>query len=166
MGTISHRNYNVINWSAVVMITIAFWLSAITVLDLVIIPSLSSVGMMSDASFASVGYVLFGVFNHLEIVCAAIILTGVLSYHHLLHRYNYRSISLAVTLLLITLIDTYLLTPNMSGLGLSLNFFETESIMSAPMMYLHQGYWFLELIKLFSCLFILRYCYQQESKIN
>ncbi|TVQ46801.1 MAG: DUF4149 domain-containing protein [Gloeocapsa sp. DLM2.Bin57] len=166
MGTISQRNYNVINWSAVVMITIAFWLSAITVLDLVIIPTLSSVGMMSDTSFASAGYVLFGVFNHLEIVCAAIILTGVLSYHHLIHQYNYRSIFLAIALLLITLIDTYLLTPQMSGLGLSLNFFETESIMSAPMMYLHQSYWILDVVKLFCCLFILRHCYQEEHRTN
>lgn len=166
MSTVSNRDYNVINWSAVVIIAVAFWLSALTILDLVIIPSLSSAGMMANSSFASAGYVLFEVFNHLEIVCAAIILTGVLSYHHLIHKYNYRSIALAIALLLITLIDTYFLTPQMSGLGLSLNLFDAEPLMSKAMIYLHQSYWVLDLVKLFSCLFLLRYCYQQESQTN
>lgn len=166
MDSISERDLNVVNWSTVVIITIAFWLSSITVLDLVIIPSLSSTGMMNNTSFASAGYVLFEVFNHIEIICAAVILTGVLSYNHLLHKFNYRSFVLAIALLLITLVDTYLLTPQMSGLGLSLNMFDLEPIMSKPMLYLHESYWLLDLVKLFSCIYILRYFYHQERRVN
>ncbi|ELR98009.1 hypothetical protein [Gloeocapsa sp. PCC 73106] len=162
MSTISKRDFNFISWSAIVIITIAFWLSGITILDLLVIPSLSSAGMMSQSGFASAGYVLFGIFNHLEIVCAAIILTGILSFRHLSQKFDAWSILMAIALLLIALIDTYLLTPQMSGLGLSLNVFEVEPLMSPMMVYLHQSYWFLDLFKLFACIFLLRYCYEQE----
>lgn len=162
MNTVSNRDFNFISWSAIVIVTIAFWLSGITILDFVIIPSLSSSGMMSQSGFASAGYLLFGIFNRLEIVCAAIILTGILSFRHLNQKSDPWSIFLAVILVVITFIDTYFLTPQMSGLGLSLKLFEVDTIMSPSMIYLHQSYWFLELLKLFACVFLLRYCYQKE----
>lgn len=165
MGTISHRDLNLINWSTIIILTIAFWLSGIAIIDLVIVPSLSAAGMMSESSFASAGFILFGVFNHIEVICAAIILAGVLSFSHLNHRVNLARVILGISLLAITLVDTYFLTPQMSGLGLSLNLFETESIMSPMMIYMHQGYWLLELVKIAAGVFLLFDCYKQEKAI-
>jgi hypothetical protein len=166
MNTIPNRDHDVINWSVTVMITIGFWLSAITVIDFVIIPSLSTAGMMLQSGFASAGYLLFEVFNHIEIVCAAVILTGILSLDYLTHKLNSWSLVLAISLLVVTLVDTYLLTPQMSGLGLSLNLFDPNSIMSPEMIHLHQGYWILDLVKIFGCVFMLRHVYDQEKLSN
>ncbi|MFP3345575.1 hypothetical protein R0J87_24135, partial [Halomonas sp. SIMBA_159] len=45
------------------------------------------------------------------------------------------------------LICNYFLTPQMSGLGMDLNWFESVRSMPAEMMELHAGYWGLELMK-------------------
>ncbi len=150
MDFISNQKQNPTQWSVVVFITLCFWLSASFVLDFVIIPSLMEAGMMTQPSFASAGYSMFGLFNHIELLCAAIILSGVfvLTKNHIFTKKQQQwSIILSSLLLGTALICSYILTPQMSGLGLDLNWFESASAMPAEMMELHAGYWGLELMK-------------------
>lgn len=150
MNTISYQKQNPTQWSVVVFVTLCFWLSASLVLDFVIIPALMEAGMMTQPGFASAGYSIFGIFNHLELLCAGMILTGVLilnKNHVLPPKQQQWSIILSSLLLGIALICTYVLTPQMSGLGLDLNWFDGGSSMSAEMMEFHAGYWGLELMK-------------------
>jgi len=150
MDIISDDKQNPTQWSVVIFVTLCFWLSASLVLDFVIIPSLMEAGMMTQPSFASAGYSMFGIFNHIELLCAAIILSGifVLTKSHILPKKQQQwSIILSSLLLGIAFICSYVLTPQMSGLGLDLNWFESTSAMPAEMMELHAGYWGLELMK-------------------
>ncbi|MFM7426654.1 MAG: hypothetical protein ACKO7W_16945 [Elainella sp.] len=102
--------------------------------------------MMTQPGFASAGYSLFWVFNHLELLCAASVLTSVLVLRQTapLPRWI---LPAAGVLLAIALIYTYGLTPQMSALGLQLNWFEPTEVPTA-MNQLHGGYWLLELLKL------------------
>jgi len=151
MDIISYHKQNPTQWSVFVFVTLCFWLSASFVLDFVIIPSLMEAGMMTQAGFASAGYSMFGFFNHIELLCAGIVLTGVLilnQNHVLPEKQQQWSVILSSLLLGIALVCTYVLTPQMSGLGLDLNWFDTTSAMSAEMMEFHVGYWGLELMKI------------------
>ncbi|MDX2097134.1 MAG: DUF4149 domain-containing protein, partial [Leptolyngbyaceae cyanobacterium bins.59] len=108
-------------WKLLTIIALAFWLSGSVLLGTVVMPSLYVTGMMTQPDFASAGYTLFGIFNRVELVCAALALTGVFvlrSHHDLWHRRGYAGVILASVLLLITLVDTYTLTPQMSAMGL------------------------------------------------
>lgn len=168
MNTISDRSFQRINWSALVMFTLGFWLSTSLLLDAVIIPSLSAAGMMNQQIFASASYLLFGIFNRIELVCAAIILTGFLVFrrhHSLSHLREGWSIALATVLLVITLIYTYILTPQMSSLGLQLNLADAPQAMSPEMISMHGSYWFLEAIKFFAGLTLLRWCYRDSCEL-
>jgi hypothetical protein len=169
MNTISDaRNFQRLNWSALVMFALGFWLSTSLLLDAVIIPSLSAAGMMNQAGFASAGYLLFGIFNRIELVCAAIILTGFLAFgrHHFLSQVRQSwSIALATLLLVIPLIYTYILTPQMSSLGLSLNLVDTAEVMSPAMISMHGGYWVLEIIKFLAGATLLRWCYRDSCQL-
>lgn len=168
MNSVSVRNEKSIDWPTLVMLTLGFWLSASLVLDLVIMPSLSASGMMAQNGFASAGYTLFGLFNRIELVCAALVLSGFLIFHRnhtLIHIRKTWSLALAGVLFAIPLIYTYFLTPQMSGLGLSLNVFETGQTMPTGMIYLHEGYWLLEGIKLIAGLTLLRWCYRDSCRI-
>ena len=78
MDIVSSAKRNPTQWSVVVFITLCFWLSASLVLDFVIIPSLMQAGMMTEPGFISAGYSMFGLFNHIELLCAGIILSGFL----------------------------------------------------------------------------------------
>jgi membrane protein CcdC involved in cytochrome C biogenesis len=150
MDILSHQKQNPTQWSVVVFVTLCFWLSTSLVLDFVIIPSLMQAGMMSQPGFVSAGYSMFGIFNHLELLCAGIILTGVLilNKNHVFPKNQQQwSVILASALVGIAIICNYILTPQMSGLGLDLNWFDASSGMSAEMMELHAGYWGLELMK-------------------
>jgi hypothetical protein len=151
MNVLSYQKHHSSQWSIVVFLTLCFWLSASLVLDLVIMPSLMSAGMMSQSGFASAGYSMFGLFNHIELLCGGLVLTGVLILNkdnQLLGKKQQQwSILLSSVLLGSAMICSYVLTPEMSGWGLSLNWFESEPLMSAEMMELHTGYWGLELLK-------------------
>jgi hypothetical protein len=61
------------------MCALGFWLSGSLLLDFVIMPGLSAVGMMSQANAATVGYSLFWIFNRIELLCAALVLTSLLA---------------------------------------------------------------------------------------
>lgn len=163
MDTLSERNIQDRNWLTVLLVTLGFWLSASCLIDFILLPSLSVSGMMSQSGFASAGFLLFGIFNHLELLFAGLILSGVLvfrSHHTFSHSKENVAIGFAGILLLISLCYTYFLTPQMSGLGLQLNWFSAYEPMTSSMMAFHWSYWGLELVKLMIGVTLWRWCYQ------
>ena len=152
-------------WLATVMLTLGFWFSSSIVLNWVIIPSLYVSGMMTQSGFASAGYLIFWNFNRIELVCAALILTGVLALKNTqfaANNWTRGAITLSVLLLAVSLVDTYFLTPQMSAAGLQLNLFESASEMPAIMSQLHAGYWIMEAIKLIAGGTLLGWCFNQD----
>jgi hypothetical protein len=166
MKTLVGRYFSWFNWTTLAVVVLGFWLSASLVIDLVIVPSLSVSGMMTQNGFASAGYLLFGIFNHLELVCAAIVLCSFVvfhRYHTLIHLPEHRSLLFASLLLGISLVYTYFLTPNLSAMGL------LEPVnsagMSAEMMSFQISYWCLEIIKGVLGLTLLRWCWRDSFKL-
>jgi hypothetical protein len=152
------------------MFVLGFWLSASLVLDLVIFPSLFASGMMSQGGFASAGYLLFGVFNRIELLCAAFVLCGFLIFfrqHTLAHLKEKSSLLLAGILLAIALIFTYWLTPQLSawGMAASTPWSDRLSAMPPEMLTLQAGYWLLESIKILAGFTLLRWCYRDSCRL-
>lgn len=146
---INHTENTVLSrskWRTILLATLAFWLSSSFLLDAVIMPSLYSAGMMTQSGFASAGYSMFWVFNRLEVICAALVLTGALILSNTATVRNHWQVPAAFGLLAIVLICTYGLTPEMSALGLQLNLFDVTEVPTA-MSQMHGGYWLLELLK-------------------
>ncbi len=147
-------------WRVLVMSALAFWLSSSILLDFVVMPNMYAAGMMNQPGFASAGYQLFEVFNHLEVVCAALVLTGMLIIRNGVgDRWQ---VYLAAGLLAITLIYTYGLTPEMGALGLQLDQFQVREA-PALMNQMHSGYWFLEILKLAMAGALLKANYRQAQ---
>ena len=144
MTTVSRADFK-INWRKSLVLVLAFWISSSILLDFVIMPSLFAAGMMTQPDFASAGYGIFWVFNRLEMLCAASVLTAVLG--HQQSENAPVSIILAGILFAIAIICTYFLSPQMSSLGLNLNWFESAHIPTG-MNQLHVSYWVLEASKL------------------
>jgi hypothetical protein len=154
-------------WPTIVLFSLGFWLSACLLLDLVILPSMYAGGMMKAAGFASVGYLLFGMFNRIELLCAALVLTGILTVvkrHQLNPKWTIPAIILSVILLFVALIDTYSLTPQMSALAMQLNVFEPVQGIPSGMTQMQQGYWMLELFKLGSSGILLSWMYRNQQQ--
>jgi hypothetical protein len=147
MDTIFDRNKQ-INWSTIIMFALGFWLSASLTLDILVIPGLATTGMMNQAGFASAGYVIYGIFNRVELLCAALVLTSCLVLNR--DRQQKWSIGLASILLGIALAYTYILIPQMSGIGMQFNILETSQTMTMPAsaIAMHGSYWFLEIVKI------------------
>jgi hypothetical protein len=136
-------------WQRLMLITLVFWISSSLMLDLVIMPILYTSGMMAEPGFAVAGYSLFWVFNRVELLCAALILTCTLIMRQVkIEPINSQSIVLATLLFGVVLICTYGLAPQMSGLGLQLNLFNAVQESPALMNVLHTGYWLMEVTKL------------------
>jgi Domain of unknown function (DUF4149) len=138
-------------WQIVLFITLGFWLSSSITLDGLVMPTMYTSGMMAEPGFATAGYSLFWVFNRVEVLCAAAILTSVLVLRysrHPWHRPGQFTLIASVALLLITLIDTYGLTPTMSGIGIQLDLFTVADTTPQSMNQLHISYWILETLKL------------------
>ncbi|AFY36683.1 hypothetical protein Lepto7376_0239 [[Leptolyngbya] sp. PCC 7376] len=157
-----------IDWNLVVMVVLGFWLSASFLLDAVIVPVLFSTGMMADTGFISAGYVLFGVFNRLELVCAAIILTAFFIFrtqNNFGDRRGLNALVIASVLLNIALAYTYVLTPQISGWGLEMETITVPPTMPQPMIWLHACYWVLELTKFALGLTLWRWCYKKNCAI-
>jgi uncharacterized membrane protein len=170
MSVISSNTFKQINWSATIMFALGFWLSGSLILDFVLIPGLSATGMMSQDGFASAGFLIFGIFNRIELVCAALVLTGFLvfsRYHNLnLNQQQERwSVILASLLLVIALVYTYIFTPQMSSLGLELNWGNPSTEMPAAMVSMHGVYWILEATKFITGLTLLSWCYRNSCQI-
>ncbi|MGK7903370.1 MAG: hypothetical protein AB4352_18575 [Hormoscilla sp.] len=162
MSAISNPDLKSPKWQTIVLFTLGFWLSGSLVLDLVVMPSMYTAGMMSTPGFATAGYSVFWLFNRIELLCAALALTGLLVVnrtHQISDSKSRTAIILSAILLAVALIDTYGLTPQMSAMGLDLNLFEPASGLPTGMMRMQFGYWALELLKLAACGGILKLCY-------
>ena len=136
-------------WQTTIAIVLAFWLSSSFLIDAILMPVMSASGMMTEPGFATAGYSLFWVFNRLELLCAATVLTSalVLRYSQAnVNRSIQQTVTLASILVVIALIVTYGLAPQMSGLGLQLDLFHSPSA-PALMNGLHLRYWALEVAK-------------------
>lgn len=172
MQLVSPRNSTSVNWSTVIMVALGFWLSGSLVFDLLVVPGMLTTGMMNEPGFASAGYVIFGTFNHLELLCAATVLAGCLVYRfgnnvssNSTSQIDNKSVLLGVSLLLIALAYTYILTPQMSSLGMSLDLFATTKTMPTAMMPMHLAYWGLEIAKLVGATLLLRLFYRNSCSI-
>lgn len=150
MNTLPLKRFREVNWQALAMFALGFWLSASLLIDCVIIPGLLSAGMMEEAGFAGASYIIFGAFNHLELLCGALVLASILT---IKYRQEFvikidKSVIIAACLLAIALFYTYLVTPQMSALGMSLNEFNGTELFAGSMSRMHVVYWLLEGSKL------------------
>jgi hypothetical protein len=169
MHSIAETKLNRINWSTLTLVVLGFWLSSSLVLDLVVIPGLAATGMTTQFGFASAGYLIFGIFNHLELLCAALVLTSFLIFrrNHIFSQSQERwSTILAGMLFAIALTYTYVLTPQMSGFGLQLNLFAPSVEMPTPMLQMQFSYWLLEVLKIVAGTTLLRWCYHSNCLMD
>ncbi|WP_250124334.1 hypothetical protein [Chroococcidiopsis sp. CCMEE 29] len=153
-------------WQTLVMLTLGFWLSGSLILEWVIMPSLYLSGMMTQAGFATAGYLIFWNFNRIELLSAAVVLTGVLvlvSTNFAATNWRRGAVVLSLLLLAVSLIDTYFLTPQMCATGLQLNLFESVAEIPATMNQLHAGYWLLEAVKLVAGGTLIGWCWQHQG---
>lgn len=137
------------SWAPVILLTLGLWLGGSLVVSLIVMPTLYMAGMMAGSDFASAGYSLFWVLNRVELLCASVVLTGVLVLaQNSVIRHGRRAIALAGFLLTIPLLYTYILTPEMIALGAQLDMFSDRLSFSPTMDWLHGGYWSMEILKL------------------
>ncbi|NJN22532.1 MAG: hypothetical protein HC812_16850 [Leptolyngbya sp. RL_3_1] len=170
----SRTGFSQARWLPWLMAAIAFWLSSSLLLDLIIMPVMYTSGMMAEPGFAPAGYALFWTFNRLELVCAALILTGVLALRHQPGEFEVLSggsrsrWALGIGLLLITLslVCTYGLTPEMGALGVALDSFAEAPTPPAAMDWLHGAYWTVEVLKLSGLGLLTGLCYPDLSRLN
>lgn len=168
MQATSSRSSKSISWSTAIMLALGFWLSGSFILDFLIVPGMLTSGMMNESGFASAGYTIFGAFNHVELVCAATVLAGCLAYRFgdlFNQRVSYKSVVTATVLLLIALVYTYVLTPQMSSMGMSLDLFASVKTMPSAMKFAHISYWVLEAVKLIGATVLLRSFYRNSCSI-
>lgn len=159
MNAISPRTPNPISWSTAILCALGFWLSGSLIFDCLLVPSMMTTGMMNESSFASTGYVIFGTFNHLELLCSATILAGCLVYRFgdcFNQKVSFKSLAIATILMTIALADTYIFTPQMSSMGMSLDLFTSAEVISTSMAVMHLAYWSLEVAKLVCAVTLLR----------
>ena len=165
MQATSSRSYK-IDWSTIIMFALGFWLSGSFIFDFLVVPGMLTTGMMSDSGFASAGYVIFGTFNHLEVLCAASVLAGCFVYRYgygLKSKISNKSIAIATALLAIALAYTYIFTPLMSSAGMTLDMFASET--TSTMTGMHVVYWSLEVIKLAAASVLLGTFYRNSCNV-
>lgn len=153
-------------WQTTVILTVAFWLSSSLLLDWVIMPSLYATGMMTQPGFATAGYSIFWIFNRIELLCAGLVLTGILVSRRtqITSRLaSSKALFLSLLLLTIALIYTYFLTPQMSAVGIQLNLFDSVADVPTAMNQLHGSYWVLEAVKLVASGTLLGLCYRNQN---
>ncbi len=146
------------SWTPNLLFLLLAWLGATMVLDFVVMPSLYLTGMMTSTDFAGAGYVLFGIFNHAEILAGAVVLTGLLALlsEGALQAYSRAATVIqGLTLMTIALFYTYCLTPAMSALVLSIDGSQLVEVTRA-MNVLQAEYWGLEVIKLTVLVLLIR----------
>ncbi|MGB3614439.1 MAG: DUF4149 domain-containing protein [Elainellaceae cyanobacterium] len=135
------------NWQRVILATAILWLGGSLVLDLIVMPTLYTAGMMTDPSFTPMGSTLFSSFNHVEVISAALLLTATLALYRQTLKAGVLAITFAVMLFGISLFYTYGLTPDMIATGAQLNLLKTAGIPHS-MDVMHGEYFGLELVKL------------------
>jgi hypothetical protein len=138
-------------WQHLAIGSLGFWLSGSLILDLVIMPTLWTTGMMESSGFASASYSIFWIFNRVELLCAAAALSSIWALSKVSHASidrHQKMLAGAVMLMAIALGYTFILTPYMSGLGLDLDIFATTKSIPVEMNQMHSIYWVLEASKL------------------
>ena len=163
-----------INWVPIVMGVLGFWLSASLTLDALVMPSLAGSGMMNRSEFAGVGYGLFGTFNRLELVCAALVLSGILALAYRTERaanlqadngQRRQNLLLAGLLALLAAISTYVLTPQMGAMGAGVEWLDAQSG-AATIAAMHATYWVSELCKFALGTVLLARCYRGDRALS
>ena len=159
------------SWEALVLLVVTFWLSSSVLLDFLFMPMMYGSGMMNEPGFATGGYSLFWLFNRVELLCAATVLTGVLVLRER-RRTQFEvlgsgarsrwALMASGALFAIALLFTYVLTPHMSALGLNLS---GEGVVHIPqsMSLMHMAYWGLEALKLLGAALLMKLCYRDIS---
>lgn len=138
-------------WQQVAMGSLGLWLGGSLVLDLVVMPTLWTTGMMESSGFASASYSIFWIFNRVELLCAAAALSSVWALVEVSRAAlsaKREMIASAIMLLLIAASYTFVVTPYMSGLGIDLDVLAATKSVPAEMNQLHAIYWVLEASKL------------------
>ncbi len=154
-------------WQSIAIGSLGFWLSGSLVLDLLVMPMLWMTGMMESSGFASAGYSIFWVFNRVELVCAAAVLSSMWALSKIARSGVYAKREMlagAVMLFAIALSYTFLLTPYMSALGLELDIFATVKSIPVEMDRLHAVYWVLEASKLGIAAMLLSWCLRATAE--
>lgn len=153
-------------WQTIVVVTLGLWLGGSLLLDWVIMPSLYLSGMMTQPGFTTAGYLIFWNFNRIELLAAAVVLTGVLGLSRMKFfapNWHHFAIVLSLLLLAISLSNTYFLTPQMCATGIQLNLFKSVNEIPTTMNQLHAGYWVMEAVKLVVGGTLLSWCFRQQA---
>ncbi|MGB7083940.1 MAG: DUF4149 domain-containing protein [Phormidesmis sp.] len=164
------------NWDALVLLVVTFWLSSSALLDFLLMPMMYESGMMSEPNFATAGYSIFWLFNRVELLCAAAILTGLLALRKRRSQFDVLAsgsqsrwaLMISGLLFAIALTYTYVLTPQMSALGIHLSDAFGESFaepIPQSMNYMHAIYWGLEVIKLAAAAWLVKLCYRDVAAV-
>ncbi|CCH65918.1 hypothetical protein RINTHM_14610 [Richelia intracellularis HM01] len=148
MDTISPFGYKRHFWQNIIILTLGFWLSANLIIDWLIMPSLYVSGVMKQPGFIQAGYTVFWNFNRIELLCASLVLTGILVLNKKEAKLDLTMLCLAGLLLVICLVDTYILTPQMSAMGLQMNLWQMNIKIANIMNTLHRFYLIIEAVKL------------------
>jgi hypothetical protein len=166
------------NWDSVVLAVAAFWLSSSLLLDFLLMPIMYESGMMMAPNFATAGYSIFWLFNRVEMLCGAAILSGLLVLRQqrgsagvvISGSRSRWALMLGGLLLAIALTYTYVLTPQMGALGIHLGnpavdpfAVATGEAASKGMNALHSLYWGLEALKLFAVGWLIKLCYRDVA---
>lgn len=149
MTALSKPKFHPLSWRSIVTLTLAAWLGGSCLLDFVVMPGLYASGMMAQDGFAAAGYSIFGAFSHIEVFCAALVLTSILALNHQgrLHQTLVQPV-VAGLLLVAALTLTYVLVPEMSALSIHLDWLSPSREVPAAMGQMHSLYFGLELLKL------------------
>ena len=175
MANISRLSRQQFSWDAIVLLVATFWLSSSVLLDFFMMPMMYESGMMESSGFAAAGYSMFWLFNRIEVLCAAAIVTGLLVLRQQTQG-NRRgqfailesgsqsrwALMLSGLLLAIALLYTYVFTPQMSAMGLQ--FIDRTEAPNA-MGVLHLLYWGVECLKLAAAAWLVRLCYRDIKSV-
>jgi hypothetical protein len=126
-------------------------LSGSLILDLVVMPTMWTTGMMESSGFASASYSIFWIFNRVELICAAAALSSIwalIEVSLFSVGTNRKLFAGAMMLMAIALSYTFILTPYMSGLGIDLDILAPTKVIPVEMNQMHSIYWVLEASKL------------------
>jgi hypothetical protein len=154
-------------WQNLAICSLGFWLSGSLIVDLVIMPTLWATGMTQSNGFASAGYSLFWIFNRLELLCAAAVLSGIWALSTVARSGVYskrETLAGAMMLFAIALTYTFILTPYMSGLGMDMDILATVKSIPAEMERMHAIYWVLEASKFSIGAMLLSWCNQSIAR--
>jgi hypothetical protein len=139
-------------------ILLGSWLGASVALDFLVMPAMYQSGMMMEPGFAAAGMALFSTFNRLEVLVGALVLVAVLFRRSYAQNEAHQSLGgwgLPLGLVAIALLNTYCLSPYMSGLAAQLQGFDIP-VLPQSMGAMHLIYWGVETVKLGAIVVLLR----------